>query len=331
MTGETTRALSPDDLEAVIAIDSALSGSPRRGFFETRLRAALRAPSEHVYVGLESGGALAGYAMARLSAGEFGKPGARAALDAIGVDPTRQHEGAGQRLLQEVKAILRHKRVSVLESQVDWADRALLGFFGDAGFGLAPRMVLAGAVARMAGNFSPDFAPEDAGGAIAGDAADFSSPLGDQPGALAIDRIPVRAMQADDLDSLIRIDRHLSGAERRPYFERKLREMLTESGLRLSLVATLDGLPAGFVMARLDYGDFGVAERQAVMDTLGVHPDFQGRGVGGALMAQLLTNLSGLQVESLQSEIAWNDTAMIAFLSRAGLAPTQRVALDAAL
>ena len=319
MTGETTRALSPDDLEAVIAIDSALSGSPRRGFFETRLRAALRAPSDHVYVGLESGGALAGYAMARLTAGEFGKPGARAALDAIGVDPTHQHEGAGQRLLQEVKAILRHKRVSVLESQVDWADRALLGFFGDAGFGLAPRMVLAGTVARMAGNFSPDFAPEDAGGAIAGDAADFSSPLGDQPGALAIDRIPVRAMRADELDSLIRIDRHLSGAVRRPYFERKLREMLTESGLRLSLVATLDGLPAGFVMARLDYGDFGV------------HPDFQGRGVGGALMAQLLTNLSGLQVESLRSEIAWNDTAMIAFLSRAGLAPTQRVALDAAL
>ena len=335
MTGETLRPLSPDDLEAVIAIDRSLSATARRGFFESRLQAALETPADHVHVGLEARGALAGFALARLVGGEFGKPGGRAVLDAIGVDPACQHEGAGHALIDAVKAVLRRKRVSVLESQVGWSDRALLGFFGDTGFALAPRMVLVGDSAALARNFAPEEpgagGDAPASGIMPGDGADFSSPLGDAPGALALEPIPVRAMDGGDLDRITRIDRHLSGRDRRPYLQRKLREMLRRGGVRLSLVAELDGLPVGFVMARLDYGDFGLAAPEAVLDTLGVHPDFQGQGVGRALMAQLLSHLGGLQVGGLRSEIAWNDIPLIAFLSGAGLVPGQRVALDARL
>ena len=138
----TTSPLSADDLDAVVAIDKVLSGRSRRGFFEKRLAAALEEPGDFVYVGLRSDLQLAGYAFARLVEGEFGQPDARAVLDAIGVDPGCQGEAAGQQLLTAVKDILRHKGVSALTSQIDWADQDLLGFFAGNGFAMAPRIVL---------------------------------------------------------------------------------------------------------------------------------------------------------------------------------------------
>ena len=134
--------LSADDLDAVVAIDKALSGVSRRGFFEKRLAAALNEPGDFVYVGLRDGQQLFGYALARLVEGEFGKPGARAALDAIGVDPEHQGKTAGHQLLAAIEEVLRHKGVSELTSQVEWANQNLLRFFASTGFAMAPRIVL---------------------------------------------------------------------------------------------------------------------------------------------------------------------------------------------
>ena len=134
--------LCADDLDAVIAVDKALNGGSRRGFFEKRLAAALEGPKDFVYVSLRDEGRLIGYAMARLVEGEFGKLGARAALDAIGVDPEYQGRSAGRKLQTAVEDVLRHKGVSELTSQVDWQDHRLLGFFAGAGFELAPQIVL---------------------------------------------------------------------------------------------------------------------------------------------------------------------------------------------
>lgn len=141
-TDMVTTPLRADDLEAVITIDKQLSGRSRRGFFEKRLDAALRHPGEFVYVGLRSNSRLLGYALIRLSDGEFGKPDARAVLGAIGLDPEHQGRRLGFLLLAEVEKVLREKGVSELTSQVRWTDQNLLRFFESAGFEIAPRTVL---------------------------------------------------------------------------------------------------------------------------------------------------------------------------------------------
>ena len=134
--------LDADDLEAVIAIDKTLSGISRRGFFEKRLAAALDEPGDFIYVGLREGKRLVGYALARLVDGEFGKPGARAMLDAIGVDANHKSEMAGHQLLSAVEEVLRNKGVGELTSQVEWKNQNLLTFIASAGFTMAPRIVL---------------------------------------------------------------------------------------------------------------------------------------------------------------------------------------------
>lgn len=157
---------------------------------------------------------------------------------------------------------------------------------------------------------------------------DYGKPPSPDFGPLARDRIPVRAMKADDLHALIAIDRQIVGRDRSIYFERKLAEVLLESDVRVSLVAELDGRPVGFIMARVDLGEFGRVEPTAVMDTIGVDPDHRNIGVGEALLSQLLVNLGTLRVEQVRSEIDWRDRALLSFLERFDFYPSQQLCFD---
>ena len=141
------------------------------------------------------------------------------------------------------------------------------------------------------------------------------------------DAIPVRSMVEADLDAVVRIDRKLTGRERTDYFARKLRQVMGQSGIRVSLVAEIDGMPVGFVMARVDYGEFGHTEPAAVLDTIGVHPDFAHRGVGRVLMSRLIANLDKLHVDVVRTSVAWDDFALLRFLEQNHFKPAQHLVL----
>jgi ribosomal protein S18 acetylase RimI-like enzyme len=160
------------------------------------------------------------------------------------------------------------------------------------------------------------------------DEIDYGAPVGDAAEALARDRFPVRSMSEADLPALIEIDRRTTGRDRTPYYQRKVAEALHESGVRVSLVAEGDGRPVGFIMARVDFGEFGQAEPEAVMDTIGVDPAFHGQGVGQAMMSQLLINLATLRVERVRTEVEWNDFRLLGFLDRCGFRPSQRISFS---
>ena len=312
--------LTPDDLDAVIAIDRKLSGASRRGFYDKRLAAALAAPQDFVYVGMRDGDRLIGFALARLLEGGFGRTGPGAALDAIGVDPEHWGHGAGRRMLAAVEEVLVHKGAREFLSQASWTNHKLLAFFDAAGFRLASRIVLdrdtADALPEAPPSEDPDQQPAE---------IDYSSPGGDDFSTLARDRFPVRSLQGQDLVALIAIDSKATGHDRRTWYERKMREAMTESGVRVSLAAESDGAIVGFIMARVDFGEFGRTEPEAVMDTIGVAPDFRGQGVGTALMSQLLVNLATLRVERVRTELDWNDFGLLGYLAECGFRPSQRL------
>lgn len=150
-------------------------------------------------------------------------------------------------------------------------------------------------------------------------------------GPLARDRIPVRSMRPGDLTALVAIDRRITGHERRKYFESKLAGAMKDSDVRVSLVAELDGVPVGFVMARVDFGEFGRVDTNAVLDTIGVDPDYRNRGVGHALISQLLMNLAVLRVENIRTEVDWEDRELLAYLDSCGFRPSQQLCFDRSL
>lgn len=138
----------------------------------------------------------------------------------------------------------------------------------------------------------------------------------------------VRRLKPNDMEAVVHLDSKITGRRRERYFDTKLKMALADTGVEVSLAAELDGLFVGFLLARVYYGEFGVAERVAVLDTLDVHPDFRGKGVGRALMYQLHTNLRALQITTLQTEVSWRDQDLLYFFNREGFRLSQRICLD---
>jgi ribosomal protein S18 acetylase RimI-like enzyme len=164
----------------------------------------------------------------------------------------------------------------------------------------------------------------------AGEAAEvnYGRPAAPDFGPLARDRVPVRTMIEHDLRVLVAIDHRITGRDRSAYFERKMREALHESDVRISLVAERDGVPVGFIMARVDVGEFGRMEATAVMDTVGIDPDYRDQGIGRALLSQLLVNLMTLRVEHIRTEIDWRDRDLLGFLDHCGFRSSQQLCFE---
>ncbi len=148
------------------------------------------------------------------------------------------------------------------------------------------------------------------------------------PGALDTDRILVRSLRAGDLDAMVRVDQKIVGRSRRRYLETKLRDALEPGALKISLAAEEDGALAGFLLASLYYGEFGLPEPAAVLDTLAVDPERRGRKFGKALVRQLVTNLRALGIERVRTEVAWDQLELMGFLAHQGFAPSNRFCLD---
>jgi len=316
------KPLSANDIDAVIEIDRIGSGVSRRGYFEKRLVAATQRPKDYIYVGLHSQGDLQGFAFAKLVDGEFGTSGASASLDAIGIKSDQTHQGLGQLLLDAIKEVLAHKQVGTLTSQVAWQNKSMMNFLVSAGFKLSPRLVLT----RSTQEIPPTLEEEVTEDGI--EEIDYSSPTSDDFAALSRDKVPVRSMSEMDLPKIISIDRANTGVDRHDYYTQKLHESLHESGVRVSLTAELESYPVRFIMAQVDFGEFGRTGTEAVMDSIGVDPGYHDQGVGSALMSQLIANLSILRVETVRTEINWNDTGLIRYFDNVGFTPAQRLTLS---
>lgn len=149
-----------------------------------------------------------------------------------------------------------------------------------------------------------------------------------EPGSLDTDHVEVRTLTPEDLDWVVSIDRRYFGKSRTEYFKKKLAEAQTDTGIRISLAAAVDKQPAGFLMGRLYYGEFGLPEAAAIIDSLGVAEAFAGKRVGKALMRQLSMNLRGLGVQRIQTQVDWDQGDLIAFFRKSGFSPAPRLCLE---
>jgi ribosomal protein S18 acetylase RimI-like enzyme/GNAT superfamily N-acetyltransferase len=319
------RPLRREDLDAVVAIDAALEGRTRRAYFQQRLDAALREPKLHAQFGAIDKKGLAGYLLARVLEGEFGRraPGLR--LEVIGVRGDKKGHRVGACLFDALCDYGRRHAHADVRTSAAWNDHRMLAWFDAMGFTLAPNYVLSCAVAG--GEYTPE--RDDRvmlpGGAGPADEFDYGGRPGNDFERLARDCVEVRAMELGDLPDIVRIDRSITGRNREGYMKHKLVEAMHGSAIRVSLAARLEETIAGFLMARVDLGDFGRTEPAAILDTIGVDSGFAHRGVGHALLSQLFVNLGALRIERVETMVGPQDLALLGFLHGAGFVPSQRL------
>jgi predicted N-acetyltransferase YhbS len=319
----TIRPLLAADLDAVVAIDAAAEGRTRREYVERRLDAARREPALHAQFAAADDSGLAGCMLARVLAGEFGRDRRALRLELMGVRSDRRGAGIGRMLFDALQAWARRHGVAEVRTVARWRDTAMLAWFAERGFDLAPDLIVECAVQGGAYRAARDEAVAAPEGTV--HEIDYGRAEANDHERLARDSADVRSMNADDLDAIVRIDRGITGRDRRDYIAARLAEAMDNGSVRVSLAARCDDVIVGYLMARADLGDFGRTEPVAVIDTLGVDPEYAHRGVGRALLSQLFANLGALRVERVETIVPQHDLALLGFLYAAGFAPAQRL------
>ncbi len=138
----------------------------------------------------------------------------------------------------------------------------------------------------------------------------------------------VRTLVPSDLARLVAIDREFTGRTRKAWFEGKLKRALQEADLKISLGAEVDGILVGALMGSLAYGEFGHPEPVAILDTAIVEKPLVGKGIGRAMLEQLVKNLAALGIATIRTEVGWNERELLAFLERSGFVPVPRLVLE---
>jgi GNAT superfamily N-acetyltransferase len=142
------------------------------------------------------------------------------------------------------------------------------------------------------------------------------------------DDLIIRTLRRDDTARLVRLDQEISGRARQTWYERKVDRALKDTDVMISLGADVDGLLVGALLGSVHFGEFGLPEPIAVLDTMLVDRKFRGTGIGAAMLDQLLKNLRGLRISRLRTEVGWNELELIGFFEKAGFVPVPRLILE---
>jgi ribosomal protein S18 acetylase RimI-like enzyme len=140
-------------------------------------------------------------------------------------------------------------------------------------------------------------------------------------------------MKADDFDAVVGIDEKILKAPRTEYYEMKFEKFFqTKDYLPASLVAEeKDGTVVGFVMGEIYMGEYGIFRQEATLDTIGVDPDHQHKGIGEHLINEFMDHLKELGVQKINTLVGWNDSKLIHFFSANQFSPSKTINLERSL
>ena len=145
--------------------------------------------------------------------------------------------------------------------------------------------------------------------------------------------IKIRLMKVDDFADVVRIDGKILNGSRPEYYRLKFEKLVqSKDYLPTSLVAEeKDGTLVGFVMGELYIGEYGISQEKATLDSIGVDPNYQHKGIGKHLLNEFMDHLRALGVQKINTLVDWNDSKLMHFFSANHFSPSQTINLERSL
>jgi N-acetylglutamate synthase-like GNAT family acetyltransferase len=95
-----------------------------------------------------------------------------------------------------------------------------------------------------------------------------------------------------------------------------------------SLVAEVEGEVVGFIFGDVSGWEFGVPETIGWIDTIGIAPDYQKKGLATALARELIQSLKALGVKTIYTLVSWNDWDLLQFFHAMGFTRGDMINLE---
>lgn len=132
------------------------------------------------------------------------------------------------------------------------------------------------------------------------------------------EKLSVRQMTKDDLDSIVEIDTKVLGESRRDYWVTKIIRQAESRPPDASLVSEIDEKVVGFILGEVSGWEFKVPNNIGWIDTIGIDPDYQNRGIAKVLANALIENLKKYSVDTIYTLVNWNDWDLLQFFHAMG-------------
>ena len=142
-----------------------------------------------------------------------------------------------------------------------------------------------------------------------------------------LENLNIRPLRKEDLDAIVEIDEKVLGENRKDYWEKKL-TLMNEKSSQFSLVAELEGKVLGFILGDVSGWEFGVPDTIGWIDTLGIDPAYQKKGLATALAHELIKRLKAIGVRTIYTLVNWNDWDLLQFFHAMGFSRGDMINLE---
>jgi ribosomal protein S18 acetylase RimI-like enzyme len=116
----------------------------------------------------------------------------------------------------------------------------------------------------------------------------------------------IRPLTLSDLDAIVEIDRKVLGKPRQDFWKKRMELISATRYPHSCLVAELEGKVIGFILGWIN--------------TIGVDPAYQHRGVAKRLGEEFIKNVKAIGVSLVYTLVSWNDWDLLKFFRAMGFA-----------
>jgi ribosomal protein S18 acetylase RimI-like enzyme len=137
----------------------------------------------------------------------------------------------------------------------------------------------------------------------------------------------IRAMASSDLDQIVSIDIKVLEKPRPEYWKMKL-DLVEKQDSFSALVAEINGKVVGFIIGGVSRWEYGVPENIGWIDTIGVDPEHQRKGIAKILFKAMVDNLKQSGVDAIYTFVKRRDWRLLKFFNSLGFQKGDMVNLE---
>ena len=122
----------------------------------------------------------------------------------------------------------------------------------------------------------------------------------------------VRKMEEEDIESVLEIDRKITGFDRATTYTRTPTNYVGGE-LDISVVAEAEGKIVGFLLGRVTDSPYDVGDSY-LLELIGVDPEYKRRGLGRRLVSAFEKACQEKGASSIRVLVSWHDWWLLSFL-----------------